>query len=103
VEVGITISIYCSVSGDENDACFNAVEAGITKLITGTYLVMKTMRVSFKWKLEYYEEYVSRIISVHKNSIAMKFALFSSTDTCGRIRSVHPTSHCFHRIIRVDN
>ena len=41
------------VFGDENDACFNAVEAGITKVITATYPVMKTTRVSFKWKLEY--------------------------------------------------
>jgi len=32
---------------------FTAMEAGITKVITATYPVMKTTRASFKWKLEY--------------------------------------------------
>src|SRR6218665_2465038 len=38
------------------------------------------------------EEYVSTLISVHPTSIAMKRALFSSKNTCGRIKEVHPAS-----------
>ena len=38
------------------------------------------------------EEYVSTMISVHPTSIAMKHALFSSKNTCGRINEVHPAS-----------
>ena len=51
METGITISTCCNVSGDENDACFTAMEAGITisftameagitKVVTATYTVM---------------------------------------------------------------
>jgi len=48
VEAGVTISIYCDVSGDENDA----MEAGITKVVTATYPVMKMRRISLQWKRE---------------------------------------------------
>src|SRR6218665_2455845 len=36
--------------------------------------------------------YVRTIRAFHSTSIAMKFTLFSSTDSCETIRSVHPTS-----------
>ena len=64
VEAGITISIYCNVSGDENDASITAmearitisftamVEAGITKVATATYPVMKMTHASLQWKRE---------------------------------------------------
>ena len=86
METGITISTCCNVSGDEddeyhcngsgnnrgsycclysdeNDACFTAMEAGITisfaamkagitKVVTATYTVMKMTRVSMQWKRE---------------------------------------------------
>ena len=41
------------MSGDENDASINAMEAGITKVVTATYPVMKMTRVSLQWKREY--------------------------------------------------
>jgi len=54
MEAGITISNYCDVSSDENDACFIAMEAGITKVITeiivASYTVMKMTRASLQWK-----------------------------------------------------
>ena len=52
METGITISICCNVSGDENDASITAMEAGITKVVTATYPVMKMTRVSLQWKRE---------------------------------------------------
>jgi len=39
----ITVSNQCSVSRDENEACFSAMEAGIDKVITASYPVMKIM------------------------------------------------------------
>jgi len=39
-------------SSDKSDACFIAIEAGITKVITATYPVMKMLRVSLQWKSE---------------------------------------------------
>jgi len=52
VEAGITISIYCNVSSDENDASITAMEVGITKVVTATYPVMKMTRVSLQRKRE---------------------------------------------------
>jgi len=52
MEAGIAISKYCNVSGDENYACFTAMEAGITKVITPAYSVIKMTRVSLQWKRE---------------------------------------------------
>ena len=69
----ITISNYCNVYGDENDACFSAMEAGInycyvssdetracstamevgiTKVITHTDPLMKMTCFSLHWKRE---------------------------------------------------
>ena len=42
----------CNVPRDENDARFIAMEAGITKVITAAYLVMKMTRVSLQWQRE---------------------------------------------------
>ena len=52
MEAGITISTCCNVSGDENDASITAMEAGITKVVTAAYPVMKMTRVSLQWKRE---------------------------------------------------
>ena len=52
MEAGITISNYCYVSSDENDACFIAMEAGINRQIIAMYSVMKMRRVSLQWKRE---------------------------------------------------
>jgi len=52
MEAGITISNYCNVYGDENDVCFIAMEAGINRQIIATYPVMKIARVSLQWKRE---------------------------------------------------
>ena len=79
MEAGITKVVtardgYCCVSGDENEACFTAMEAeitisftameagitlsftameaGITKVVFATYTVMKMTRVSLQWKRE---------------------------------------------------
>jgi len=49
---GITKTYNCNVPRDENDAGFMAMEAGITKVITAAYPVMKMTRVSLQWKLE---------------------------------------------------
>ena len=98
------------VSSDENDACFIAMEAGIIKVITATYTLMKMMcfsleagitkvatatypvmkmtRVSLQWK----EGARNNNRAVHPTLIAVKPAIFSSTVTCGAIKSVHPTS-----------
>jgi len=43
-----------------------------------------------KTRVSFIEEYVSTLIPVHPTSIAMKHALFSSKNTCGRIKEVHP-------------
>ena len=52
MEAGITKSYYCKVSRVENDAGFNAMEEGITKVIIAAYTVMKMTRVSLQWKRE---------------------------------------------------
>jgi len=54
VEAGITTSAInkCNVSGDENDACYTAMEVRITKIITATYPMIKITRVSLQWKWE---------------------------------------------------
>jgi len=52
MEAGITKSYYCNVSRDENNERFIAMEAGITKVITAAYPVMKITRVSLQWKRE---------------------------------------------------
>ena len=41
MEAGITVNNYCCVSIDENDACFIANEAGIAKVISAAYPLMK--------------------------------------------------------------
>src|SRR6218665_222584 len=41
MEAGITKSYYCKVSRVENDAGFNAMAEGITKVIIAAYTVMK--------------------------------------------------------------
>ena len=45
----ITISNYCNAYDDENDACLMAMEAGISRVITATYPVIKMTRVSLQW------------------------------------------------------
>ena len=52
MEAGITKSYYCKISRVENDAGFNAMEEGITKVIIAAYTVMKMTRVSLQWKRE---------------------------------------------------
>src|SRR6218665_1758369 len=60
-----------------------------------------------KTRVSFIEEYVSTLIPVHPTSIAMKHALFSSKNTCGRIKEVHPApiavnTRYFLRRIRVN-
>ncbi len=55
-----------------------------------TYLLMKITRVSLQSKLDELISMLTRIL--HPASIAVKHALFSSTNTCGTIKSVHPAS-----------
>ena len=53
MEAGINRQInYCYVSSDENSACFTAMEAGITKVITPTDPLMKMTCFSIQWKRE---------------------------------------------------
>ena len=63
MKAGITISKCCNVSGDENGAytCLTAVEAGMTKVITATYPVMKITRVSLQSKLDELLYYCSHL------------------------------------------
>ena len=49
----ITISKCCYITIiDEIDPCFIAMEAGITKIITAAHRAMKMVRVSLQWKRE---------------------------------------------------
>src|SRR6218665_1230913 len=48
VETVVTLSTCCNVSGDENDASITAMEAGITKVVTAAYPVMKMTLVRAK-------------------------------------------------------
>ena len=41
---------------DENDVTYIEIEVERTKVIIGAYLLMKILRVSYKWNLEYQEE-----------------------------------------------
>ena len=52
MEAGITKSYYYKVSRVKNDAGFNAIEEGITKVIIAAYTVMKITLVSQQSKLD---------------------------------------------------
>jgi len=50
------------------------------------------MCVEEKDRIIFIAEYVSTSRSVHPATIAVKRALFSSQNTCGKIKEVHPAS-----------
>ena len=69
--------VFC----DENNACFNAIEAGWTDLDCSKNSIILINKYVWMKKI------------VHPSSFAVNRTLFLSHNTCGIIKEVHPASY----------
>ena len=83
------------VFSDENNASCIAIKVGRTDLIVRMCRQLdQFILLRLHWNSRYFHQQIcaNNNRAVHPTSIAMKPVIFSSTVTCGAIKSVHPTS-----------